>query len=150
MDETWEEVESLLTSTEGPKLDFKWDYDLSTGPGKAEFAKDIAAIANTEGGLGRIIIGVAEKDIPERYGIRSTPSFYERSQDETQRLMVQIISNYIEPPVPIEYREIRRPDTGQRLGIVKVLPSTQRPHFIARGGKELKRTKSWSVVALKL
>jgi predicted HTH transcriptional regulator len=143
MDEIWNEVESLLKATEGPKLDFKWDYDLCARTGKTAFAKDIAAMANTPGGAGYIIIGVSEVDIPKRDGVESIPSFYAMDQDQIQRLMVQAISEYIEPPVLIEYFETTHPDTGSRIGIVKILPSNQRPHLIGRAGEGVEKNDIW-------
>jgi len=51
----------LLKKEEGPKLDFKAEYDLSTESGKKELTKDVIAIANSRGGRGYIILGIEDK-----------------------------------------------------------------------------------------
>ena len=54
-------VKALLKQNEGPKLDFKEKLDLSTESGKKELAKDVLAIANTQGGRGHIVLGIRDK-----------------------------------------------------------------------------------------
>jgi len=52
---------TLLKRSEGPKLDFKAQLDLTTESGKKELAKDVLAIANSQGGRGHILIGVEDR-----------------------------------------------------------------------------------------
>ncbi len=56
-----QKLQYLLSQEEGPKLDFKASLSLKTASGKKELAKDIIAIANSQGGRGYLVIGVADK-----------------------------------------------------------------------------------------
>jgi len=54
-------LNSILKREEGPKLDFKLRLELWNETGKKELAKDVCAIANSNGGRGHIIIGIEDK-----------------------------------------------------------------------------------------
>ena len=46
-----QKLQYLLSQEEGPKLDFKASLSLKTASGKKELAKDIIAIANSQGAV---------------------------------------------------------------------------------------------------
>jgi predicted HTH transcriptional regulator len=54
-------LKQLLKQEEGPKIDFKASFSLSTESEKKEFTKDVIAIANSRGGRGYIIFGIEDK-----------------------------------------------------------------------------------------
>ena len=56
-----QKLNSIIKKQEGPKLDFKMRLDIKTESGKKELAKDIIAIANSQGGRGHLVIGIEDK-----------------------------------------------------------------------------------------
>ena len=59
---TVQKLEELINAGEGEKLDYKEQLLLDTETKKKEFAKDVTAIANTKGGRGYLVFGVADKN----------------------------------------------------------------------------------------
>ncbi|SHG99897.1 AlbA family DNA-binding domain-containing protein [Tepidibacter thalassicus] len=129
-------ISSLLRKSEGEKLDYKLKISLNTNGEKKELAKDIAAIANTHGGRGYIIFGVEDKT-KRVVGIEKDDYIEEKIQ--------QILSNRIDPPVPIrmEYVEYE----GKILGILTIFKSYQRPHQLRQNGTFYIRRGSTTDVA---
>lgn len=107
----------LLKREEGPKLDFKLTLNLDTESDKKEFAKDICAIANSRGGRGYLIIGIADKN-KEIVGINPKAIHEEQIQ--------QIISYRCDPPIPVRVDVI--PYQEKNIGLITIFKSQQRPH----------------------
>ncbi|OPJ55511.1 RNA-binding domain-containing protein [Alkalithermobacter paradoxus] len=129
-------IESLLKQNEGPKLDYKLKLSVDTEGEKKEIAKDIAAIANTNGGRGYIIFGIEDKS-KEVVGVERNDHIEEQIQ--------QIISNRIDPPVPIRMEYIEH--KNKTLGILTIFKSKHRPHQIRQNGTFYIRRGSTTDVA---
>lgn len=93
-----EEIEDLiaLRSGEAETLEFKAELPSFSDRGKAEFLKDICAMANASGGS--ILYGIAEDD---GYADRLSLSVIEE-HDGTIRRLAQIIESGIEPPINVK------------------------------------------------
>jgi len=138
----WRRVKRyVLTGRETPKVDLKRTIDLSTRPQKAEFAKDVTAIANTPGGDGFLIIGVA--DAKERSS--NNPNDYvigfqaPEGPDALYRQMIDALVQFCAPIPTIEYNEIQHPDTGRHIGIVTIRCSSKRPHSFIKSSGEIEQ-----------
>lgn len=116
-------LEELIFQAEGPKLDVKQQsWDLDTNEGKAEFIKDVSAIANSPGQeTGYIILGVTDKD----RGLVGV----DRNLVKEERLQ-QIVAEYIDPPFTLSFsvRSLR----DQPVGLISIPPSSKKPHMINR------------------
>ncbi|KXZ40186.1 Predicted transcriptional regulator, contains HTH domain [Alkalithermobacter thermoalcaliphilus JW-YL-7 = DSM 7308] len=129
-------IDSLIKQNEGPKLDYKLKLSLDTESEKKELAKDIAAIANTNGGRGYIIFGIEDKT-KKVVGVQKDNDIEEKIQ--------QVIANRIDPPIPIrmEYIEYK----NKILGILTIFKSRHRPHQIRQNGAFYIRRGSTTDVA---
>jgi len=116
-------LEQLIFQPEGSKLDVKQQpWDLDTREGKAEFIKDVSAIANSPGReTGYIILGVTDKD-RRLVGI-------DRNLVKGERLQ-QIVAEYIDPPFTLSITA--RSLLGQTVGLISVPPSSKKPHMIGK------------------
>lgn len=123
-------LQQLLTRNEGPKLDYKARLAIKTEGEKKELAKLVSAIANSRGGRGYLIYGIADKT-REVVGINPAEFQEEKIQ--------QIISSRCSPPIPIHVDVV--PYSGKHLAVITIYRSEQRPHqlrdtgsfFIRRG-----------------
>jgi len=113
----------LIFRPEGPKLDVKQQsWDLDTNEGKAEFLKDVSAMANSSGHeIGYIILGVTDADRAV-VGVN-------RDLLEEERLQ-QIVAEYIDPPFVLSFTVRSLLDHG--VGLISIPPSRQKPHLINR------------------
>lgn len=118
-----QKLNSLLQRPEGPKLDFKAQLSLKTETEKKEFAKDVAAIANSRGGRGYIVFGVADRT-KEILGIES--------QRYTEEQIQQIISQRCDPPVSVRLDMVSAEE--KIVGVLTIYKSSQRPHQIRQTG----------------
>jgi len=145
----WRRVQRFLKSgRETPKVDFKAKLELSSARNKSEFVKDVTAIANTPGGDGFLVIGVAEKDNTIQILGFSPPE----GSDILERQMVSVLTYYSDPPPEIEYYQLEIPShefpcklaelsSGEAsipLGIVRIRP-TRRPHKIVRDSDTIRK-----------
>jgi len=127
----------VISGRETPKVDLKQTLDLSDRPKRAEFVKDVTAIANTPGGDGFLIIGVLDasrrpSDNPEDYII----GFQSRDPDALHRQMIDALTYFCDRVPDIDYEEIEHPETGRHIGVVIIKRSSRRPHsFIKDCGK---------------
>lgn len=114
---TKEKLMYLLTQREGPKLDFKEDFNLELHQNRKELAKDIVAMANTHGGRGYLIYGVQDKT-KQVIGVDINKFSEERIQ--------QVITMTIDPPVNIrvEFFKIEKKD----IVTITVFKSHKQPH----------------------
>lgn len=120
---TVQKLEELINAGEGEKLDYKEQLLLDTETKKKEFAKDVTAIANTKGGRGYLVFGVADKT-REVIGITG--------KHPTEESIFQIISTRCDPPVPMRYEEIMYED--KLVAVLTIFKSNHRPHQILQTG----------------
>lgn len=105
---TKDELRQLAeTKTEGPNLDYKQDLNLDKDEDKAEFVKDVLALANSA--YPSYIVTGIEDETWKPVGISR---YY--SQDQLN----QILQNKTDPPISVEYAEIEL--NGLTHGIVKI------------------------------
>lgn len=114
---------NLLKKSEGVKLDFKREVDLSIESGKKEFAKDVCAIANSRGGRGYLIIGVEDKT-KSIVGVKKSCFTEEKIQ--------QIISSRCEPPIPISLEFVEY--NNKTLAVIVIYQSNQKPYQYRENG----------------
>jgi len=140
----WSVIEPFVeTGLEGPKVELKRSVDLSDRPGRASFAKDVMAIANTIGGTGYLIIGVVDRK--QRSGVltEDIPGFHPPDPDAFQRLIAQALHYYVTPPPAFEYHTVQHPTLDRPIGIVVIPRSFQRPHRAAASGEGLREGKAY-------
>ncbi|NLY43380.1 MAG: transcriptional regulator [Clostridiaceae bacterium] len=131
-----QKLKRLLQSEEGPKLDFKEKFHLSTESEKKELAKDIIAIANSPGGRGHIIFGVEDKN-KNVVGIDAA----QFSEEQIQ----QIVYNRCDPPIPIGVSLLDY--NGKKVAVLTVYRSNQKPHQMIQNGAFYIRRGSTTDVA---
>ena len=119
-----QKLDYLISQEEGAKLDFKEKIDLSLESGKKELAKDIIAIANTQGGRGYIVIGVKDKT-KEIIGVEDIGAINE------ERIQ-QILSLRCDPPlnIRVEYFLYNEKD----LCVITIFRSYKKPHQMRQNG----------------
>ena len=112
-----EKIKYLLTQNEGPKLDFKEDFNMDLHNKRSELSKDVIALANSQGGRGYLIYGIQDKTKVIK-GVNKEKFGEERIQ--------QLISLTIDPPVNIriEYFVIEEKD----IVTITVFKSHNKPH----------------------
>ena len=142
----WPRIEA---GDETPKVELKRSlWNLSTGKGKAEFVKDVTALANTSGGDGYLVIGVLDKkerqDLPVEDPFAFVCGVSHRSHEQIgvlERQMNQALETYSDPPPSVGYAQHLQ--SGRWIGVVTVPCSSRRPHVIIRGGEEIKPQDIW-------
>lgn len=120
---TIQKLEELIKAGESEKLDYKQEFSLDTETKKKEFVKDITAIANSKGGRGYLIFGVADKT-REAVGIGE--------KHPSEETVFQVISTRCDPPVPVRYEEVNY--RGKKIVVLTIFKSSQRPHQILQTG----------------
>lgn len=100
-------IELIKKAEEGPSLDYKEDLPLQTDGDKAEFVKDVIALANS-GGKAHMVIGV-EDGTGKPVGFK-TP--------RTAEQMNQILKDKCDPPISVEY--VERNILGYKIGIIEI------------------------------
>ena len=147
MESLWPYIDS---GDETPRVEFKRSLDLSQNKQKAEFAKDVSALANTSGGDGYLIIGVADrKDCPTQSHEGSFESICgvpERSLKEIgilERQMNKILETYCSPSPSVGYEQVQHKPGGKWIGVVTIPRSSQRPHVIIRSGEGIRTQDIW-------
>lgn len=116
-------IKSILKHAEGPKLDYKERLDLLTESGKKELAKDILAIANTQGGRGHILIGVKDKS-KQLVGVDH--------MDYPEEKIQQIVSLRCDPPVMVRVEHLYH--ESMPLVLITVFKSHNKPHQMLQTG----------------
>jgi hypothetical protein len=143
MDTTlWRRIKRyVITGKETPKVDLKQTLDLSGKVERAEFAKDITAIANTPGGDGFIIIGVEDaKDRTSQELKDVVPGFQaENGTDAFHIQMINALTQFCNRVPSIEYDEITPPGLSCNIGVVKIERSTKRPHSLIRASGSIEQ-----------
>lgn len=100
-------IELIKKAEEGPTLDFKEDLPLAEDGDKAQFVKDVIALANS-GELSHIIVGV-EDGTAKPVGIRTS---------HNAEKLNQILKDKCDPPISIEYAE--KNILGYQIEIIEI------------------------------
>jgi hypothetical protein len=138
----WSRIAPYVESAEEEeKVEFKQTLCLDTKPARAEFAKDVSAIANTRGGDGFLVIGVV--DASHRKEGRGAPGFTSPDPDKLRMAIAETLSTFCEPPPRTDYRQMADPSTGTPLAVVFIPQSFARPHVIRRSGEGIARDQVW-------
>lgn len=116
-------IKTLLKQSEGPKLDFKEKLEISTESGKKELAKDVIAIANTQGGRGHILVGVRDKT---REIIGIDPKLY--GEERIQ----QVLTLRCDPPITVRVDHILYEKAN--LVLITIFRSSNKPHQMLQTG----------------
>lgn len=123
---TAEHIQGLVTNgvSEEFDLDFKRDlYGRADSP-KRELCGDVAALANTAGGV--IVIGVDEDDQARACGAPGV-----EISDEERARMLQVVASGVSPMPPIEIRSVASADDGARgYFLLVVARSPKAPHAV--------------------
>jgi hypothetical protein len=148
LQQLWPYIEA---GDETPKVELKRSsWELGTARGKAEFAKDVSALANTSGGDGYLIVGVLDKKERQEQSPGESPDCLcgvpECSEDEIgalERQMNQALETYCDPPPSVGYQQLRHEPSGEWIGVVIIPQSSRRPHVIIRGGEGIQPQDIW-------
>lgn len=127
---------SLLKQNEGPKLDFKEEVDITCESGKKEMAKDIIAIANSQGGRGYIIIGVVDKTKVIK-GIGD--------KEYREESIQQLLSLRCDPPLVVRVEKVKV--EKKEVCVIIIFRSFQKPHQMRQTGAFYLRRGSTTDVA---
>lgn len=100
-------IKLIEEGQEGLMLDFKEDLRLETDGDKAEFVKDVIALANS-GGTAHIIIGI-EDDTWRPVGIKTS---------NTPEQLNQTLKDKCDPPLRVEY--VEKDLLHYKIGVVEV------------------------------
>ncbi len=128
MDE--QKLSSLLKKSEGPKLDFKnANGSKNQSPEKKKLAKDVIAIANSQGGRGHLIVGVEDKT---KRIVGIIPSDYNEERIQ------QIVGNRCDPPLNLRVEYVEMNDkivlVVTVLGVTKTASNASNWCFYIRRG----------------
>lgn len=135
----------VIRGQETPKVDLKLKLDLSKRTAKAEFAKDVTAIANTPGGDGFLIIGVQDqKDRQSEIPLNYIPGFRANPDPESfHRQMIQALTQFCNRVPTVEYDETCHPEVDRFIGVITIKRSTKRPHSLIRGSGNVEQDQIW-------
>jgi ribosomal protein L7Ae-like RNA K-turn-binding protein len=100
-------IELIKKAEEDLVLDYKQDLPLQSDGDKAEFVKDVIALANS-GGIAYIIIGV-EDGTGRPVGLKTL---------HTAEQMNQILKDKCDPPISVEY--VERSILGYKIGVIEI------------------------------
>ena len=117
----------LEAGVETVSVDFKLRLDWSKSRrNKLETAKDIACLANRDGGL--LVIGVPDKPTIARVGLADDDVL----PDVTQ--LNEFVQQHFDPPIPAEIRIIDV--AGTPYGVIAVPPFAREPHICSKDGQD--------------
>ena len=117
-------LRNLIKKNEYEKLDFKLKLELWNETGKKELAKDVCAIANSNGGRGYIIVGIEDKT-KRIIGIEDSDKFKEEQ-------IQQIITSRCEPPIPIEINFVEI--ENKEICVICIYDGEQKPYQVRENG----------------
>ncbi len=151
---------------ESERVEFKATVELDDRAKRGEFARDVSALANTEGDRERyLIVGVVDAKSRGAAGASDTSGWVGGSgttgdrrtlgveqrivgfpcpdPDKFRRDVAKVLSFYCDPPPKVEVCFGTHPNTGKTLAAVVVARSFARPHAIKRGGPDLEAEDIW-------
>lgn len=124
---TWSHLEQICDheAREQTDLDFKKTIPFEKNKlWKDEFAKDLAAMANTDGGV--LVIGIGEKN-----GAANEIVPFDLSDTREQEFMSVAFSKLSPPLIDISIERVHNPeDTAQSVVLVNIAQSIDAPHLI--------------------
>jgi hypothetical protein len=114
------ELKALIAKGESPTVEFKRQLNLGTAPGKAEFIKDVVALANSAAPVSHLIVGVDD-----------TGAMVGASALERERIQ-QIIDTYIAPALSVNFLEVQMsPSVNVALQIIDIA-GPRKPYYVSR------------------
>lgn len=139
----WRVLEPYVESgEENDKVELKQTVSLQARPERAEFARDIAAIANTPGGDGYLVIGVLDAR-KRSASTQPVVGFWPDDPDEFRRQIGECLSAFCDPPPRVSFQKVIHPPTGLPLAVVVVAKSFARPHVIKRTSGSVEEHDVW-------
>ena len=142
MNQIWRRIKRyVMTGKETPKVDFKISLALNTKPEKAEFAKDVMAIANTPGGDGYLILGIQDSKIAATGDWAESVIGFRAplGADEFHRQMVDALNDFCSRIPQVDYDEVTVPDLDRVIGVVTIKHSLKRPHSFSKDGEGIRQ-----------
>jgi hypothetical protein len=131
----------IKTGRETEEVELKQTLDLVERTKRAEFARDISAMANCRPGF--LVVGV--KDPKHRSS--ADPVEYvlgwQGDLDETERAMRDTLATFCEPPPRILVHVVSEPTTLKNLLVVEIPRSGARPHAIVRESGDIRAHEFW-------
>jgi hypothetical protein len=112
---TPEQLALLLEQEESAHLEFKERVDLESKEGKADFLREVMALANSSQSASFLIIGVENKT-KKLVGV----------SDFTEEQVQQIAAEHCKPPIPFSYSSVSC--KGTLIGVVEIYRSNLKPH----------------------
>ncbi|MBC8450284.1 MAG: ATP-binding protein [Chloroflexi bacterium] len=148
--QVWEAIRHVVESgNEDDEVDLKSEwYDLDSRDGKAEFLKDVCAMANdlSEPGDRRYLVcGVLDVgQWPDRTDVVGYIKGVEPGDlDGINKTISQSVKIHIEPRIQVQYLEIQHPEVNRTLAVLEIRGWLKgrdaRPYVIATGIGGLKK-----------
>ncbi len=140
----WETLKPYVQSGEEEEhVELKREVDLSNKPGRAEFARDVSALANT-GQEAYLVIGVV--DAGSRTGSRPEEYIYGFScadWDEFRRQAHEAVRFYCDRPPKMALTRMKHPDLERSICVVAIPRSFARPHAMKRSSAGVAEDDIW-------
>jgi predicted HTH transcriptional regulator len=142
MQDLWAAIrESVETGRETEDIELKESLDLLQRPHRAEFARDVSAMANRCRGC--IVVGARDA----RHRTPNEPAQYvpgwQGDLDETERVMRDTLATFCEPPPRILTHLVPYRTTEKNLLVVEIPKSGARPHAIIRESGDVRAHEFW-------
>jgi hypothetical protein len=131
---TFDDIQALVDNEEPESVTLEYKREIDTSPGgKKELAKDVSAMANSQGG--HLIIGLAEEDhrpqMPDHFVGRML------GQQKVEEWLEQVLNSNVQPRVGLRIRPISVPDTAAECVVVIEIPQSPRvPHMVTTEGEK--------------
>jgi hypothetical protein len=112
---TPEQLERLLDEEESVYLEFKEKIDLESKEGKADFLREVMALANSAQTSSFLVIGIEDKT-KKAVGVSGL----------TEERVQQIVAEHCKPPIPFSYTNAAY--KGVSIGVLQIPRSNLKPH----------------------
>jgi len=123
----YEDIEALTASGEAENVSLDYKQEITgSDHDKAELAKDVSAMANSQGG--DLVIGVAEEHGKPVHPPCGTGALIGRQKVEDW--IEQTINQNVEQRVELGIRALKLPATDKRIVVVRVPMSPRMPHMV--------------------
>ena len=123
----WEAIQDIVESgNENNEVDLKSEwYNLGDKPGKADFLKDVCAMANSLSGHGdRRYIVCGAWDARHCQDRTDAASYIKGVQpgdvDTINQTISHLVSKYVAPAFGVHYLEIQHPELKRTLGVLEI------------------------------
>lgn len=128
-----EEFHQLVSYGEDDKVERKQEVRVSTVEQRAEFVRDMLALANSHG----------EREAYLLVGVDRSGNFHDiKHLDLRDENLQQSVGELVEPPIHFSYREIEI--EGKTLGYIEIIANKRRPHVVRKKLKdELEAGETW-------